>query len=119
MECEEFGDFKHSIAECLVSREKFSEARKIMETFLKKKIPAEEIIFLSFRHYDDKRVKMGTWFVLKALKYIFSHRDSDCEKMFNFLKQELYYHQMLERGFVLKKYILEMLEVLENWNSEF
>ena len=114
--CREIGDLKHSFAECLASRDKFHEVRNILETFLNKKIPTEQIIFLSFRHFDDKRVKMGTWFVLKSLGYIFSHRDSGSEEMLLFMKQELYYHQMLERGFVSKKYFLEMLEIVENWN---
>ena len=114
--CGKFGDLKHSLTECLASRDKFSFLREILETFLDRKISTEEVIFLSFRHYDEKKIKMGTWFVVKSLGYIFRNIKSECEEMVLVLKQELYYHQLLERGFVPKKYLLEMLEIVENWD---
>ena len=76
--CGKFGDLKHSLTECLASRDKFSFLRDILETFLDRKISTEEVIFLSFRHYDEKKIRMGTWFVVKSLGYIFSNRKSEC-----------------------------------------
>lgn len=113
--CGKLGDFRHSMADCLASRDKFADVKRILEAFINKEISTEEVIFIAFRHYDDKRVKMAVWFVINALQYIFRYRDAGCAEMLHVLTQELYYHQLLERGFVPKKYILEMLEILENW----
>ena len=86
-----------------------------MESLLGKVISTEEIIFLSFRHADKKKVKVAVWTAISSLNFIFKKPDASCDDMLRVLKEELYYHELLERGFVRKRYISDLLEILENW----
>ena len=112
--CGQFGDLKHTLAECQISQEKFLELKAILELFLRKTLTMDQIFFLSFRHFDKKKRKMGVWMIINSLYYIFHHKESRCEDMLRVLKQDLYFHLMRERGFVPKVYISVILEILEN-----
>lgn len=115
--CNNFGDLRHTLAECQITRIKFLELKKILDMFLGKQISPEEIIFISFSHFDKKKVKMSVWILINSLYFIFKHRESGCAEMLRYLKQDLYFHSTREKGFVPKKYILEVLEILENWEE--
>ena len=112
--CGQFGDLKHTLAECQISQEKFLELKAILELFLRKTLTMDQIVFLSFRHFDKKKRKMGVWMIINSLYYIFHHKESRCEDMLRVLKQDLYFHLMRERGFVPEVYISKVLEIIEN-----
>ena len=83
---------------------------------MEKRITTEQILFISFSHFDKKKLNMGVWIVINVLYYIFKHKESGCAEMLRLVKQDLYFHSMRERGFVPKKYFSEILEILENWD---
>ena len=112
--CGHFGDLKHTLAECQVSRDKFSELKAILEIFLQKTITMDQIFFLSFRHFDKRKRKMAIWIIINSLFYIFKHKESSGADMLRVLKQDLRFHLMRERGFVPKIYISGIMEILEN-----
>ena len=114
--CSKFGDLRHTLAECQITRAKFSEFKSILETFMEKEITTEQILFMSFGHFDKKKLKMGTWLVIKAIYFIFKHKDLGCTEMLRIVKQDLYFHTRGEKGFVPKKYFSDILEILENWD---
>ena len=118
--CGHFGDLKHTLTECQVSRDKFSELKAILEIFLQKTITMDQIFFLSFRHFDKRKRKMAIWIIINSLFYIFKHKESSGADMLRVLKQDLRFHLMRERGFVPKIYISGIMEILENrdvWNN--
>ena len=90
--CNKFGNLQHTLAECQITRHKFSELNAILDNFLGKPISKEQIISLSFRHFDKKKMKMVTWIIINSLYYIFKHRESGCADILRVIKQDLYFH---------------------------
>ena len=113
--CNNFGNLRHTLAECQITRTKFLELQAILNMFLGKQITTEQIIFISFSHFDRKKMKMAVWMVISSLHYIFKNSEAGCADMRRVIKEDLRFHAMREKGFVPKKYILEILEILENW----
>ena len=114
--CGKFGDLRHTLAECPMTREKFLEFKSVLETFMEKEITTEEILFISFSHFDKKKLNMGVWITINSLYYIYKHKESGCAEMLRIVKEDLYFHSMRERGFVPKKYFSDIFEILENWD---
>ena len=90
VQCGRFGDLKHSLADCRATKDKFGELKSVLREFLNKLPSSEEIIFLSFRHWDKKRLRLAIWSAAIGMFYIFRNKDARISDMMLYLRKELF-----------------------------
>ena len=112
VQCGRFGDLKHSLADCRATKDKFGEFKSVLREFLNKSSSSEEIIFLSFRHWDKKRLKLAIWSAVIGMFYIFRNKDAGTSDMLLYLRKELFFHVLLERWFAGRVNMSKMMDVL-------
>ena len=107
--CGNYGDLKHTLADCGASRRKFGILTSLLQSYLRKMVTLDDLLFLSFHHFDGKKQKLSVWTTVHALHWIFTYRDAGGMEMMRYLRKELFWHQALERWFCGKTQMSEMI----------
>ena len=94
------------------TKDKFGELKSVLREFLNKLPSSEQIIFLSFRHWDKKRLKLAIWSAVIGMFYIFRNKDAGTSDMLLYLRKELFFHVLLERWFAGRVNMSKMMDVL-------
>ena len=96
-ECGMMESLRHALCFCPASRTKFMKLSEILCEFLEREITDEQILFLSFNNRHKKRLKMGIWFTVNCLYFIYNERTAEVSKMLEEMKKQLFWHLTLER----------------------
>ena len=59
------------LSKCQVVEQSFQVVKEVLSSFLGRNVSEKQVIFLSFNHRDTKKLKVGTWFVVKCLYLIY------------------------------------------------
>ena len=95
--CEQRETLKHALVECQVSRAKFEWLKNMVQNHMQNVITDEQIIFMSFTNRNKKKNRTILWVVVHSLYFIWSKREATVEDLRNHLKEEMFFHQTLER----------------------
>jgi hypothetical protein len=95
--CEEKETLIHALAECQASKEKFEWLKNILQDQMENIITDEQIIFLAATNRNKKKNRTLLWITVHCLYFIWSEREASVENLKKYLKEEMFFHQTLER----------------------
>ena len=111
-ECGSLESLRHALCFCPVSIAKFTWVEQVLTEFLGRKIEKEEIIFLSFNHRNKKRLKIGIWYTVNCLYYIYTNRAIEVRNMVENIKKQMFWHLTLERWISNRNTFYELYNIV-------
>ena len=95
--CGAIETLQHALANCNSSREKFNYVKTVLEKHMEKQLTNEQVLSLALNHRNKKKLQTLLWFALKSLHFIWLHREKSIEAYWLHMKNEMFFHQLLER----------------------
>jgi len=114
--CGKLETLSHALGECPSSNSKFELVKKILIIFLGANVTTDQIIFLSLNHRNKKKLKIAIWLVVKAMYFIYTKRTADSSELVNFIRQEIVWHEKIERWFGRNSKIKDIKRIVESFN---
>ena len=114
--CGKLETLSHALCECPSSNSKFELVKKILIMFLGANVTTDQIIFLSLNHRNKKKLKIAIWLVVKTMYFIYTKRTADSSELINFIRQEIVWHEKIERWFGRNSKINDIKRIVESCN---
>ena len=105
---------RHALIYCPASTSKFEWTKKILTNFLGRNIQDDEVIFMSFNHRNKKKLKLGIWFNINCLYYIYCNRPVGIREMSENMKKFMFWHVTLERWIVNRDLFYELYALVRD-----
>ena len=71
-----------------------------------------EFIFLSFNHRNKKKLKIGIWYTVNCLFYIYTNRTDEARNMVENIKKQMFWHLTLERWISNRNTFYELYDIV-------
>ena len=114
--CGKLETLRHALCECPSSNNKFELVKKILITFFGANVTTDQIIFLSLNHRNKKKMKIAIWLIVKTMYFIYTKRTADSSELVNFIRQEIVWHEKIERWFGRNSKIKDIKRIVESCN---
>ena len=112
--CGRLESLRHALIYCPASTSKFEWTKKILTNFLGRNIQDDEVIFMSFNHRNKKKLKLGIWFNINCLYYIYCNRPVGIREMSENMKKFMFWHVTLERWIANRDLFYELYALVRD-----
>ena len=112
-ECGRLESLRHALCYCPASVTKFEWVEQVLTEFFGRKVEKDEVTFLSFNHRNKKKLKIGIWYTVNCLYYIYSNRSVEVGNMVENIKKQMFWHLTLERWISNRISFIELYGIVQ------
>ena len=105
---------RHALCSCPASILKFNWMKKTLTDFLDINVENDEVIFLAFNHRNKMKLKLGIWYTVNCLYYIYLNRSAEVGEMRENIRKLMFWHLTLERWIASKTLFHELYSLVRN-----
>ena len=88
--------------------------KKLLTDFLSTNVENDEVIFLAFNHRNKMKLKLGIWYTVNCLYYIYLNRSAEVVEMLENIRKLMFWHLTLERWIASRTVFHELYSLVRN-----
>ena len=105
---------RHALCSCPASILKFNWMKKTLTDYLGINVENDEVIFLAFNHRNKMKLKLGIWYTVNCLYYIYLNRSAEVGEMLENIRKLMFWHLTLERWIASETLFHELYSLVRN-----